>query len=88
MTEVHMFRNTMFPLPVLLDTGAGVNSISEELLCGILTLVQERKVNTKDKAFPIVQLEYVKEDQTVTGVAKNKPISILGSGCCGYNLRR
>ena len=64
---------------ILVDGCAGVNSVSEELVVGVISAAYASGIKPDDKAFPVVQLERRRKDEAVTGTAKGKSVPIIGS---------
>ena len=56
-----------------------MNSVSEELVIGVLNAAYAKGMKPDHAEFPVVQLEKRPRPETVTGIAKGKPVLILGS---------
>ena len=78
-TVVHFMKDTSKPVECLLDGCAGVNSVSEELVVGLINHAKHRNIGTHDPRYPILQLEYWPNTERVAGVVKGKVIRLLGA---------
>eukprot|EP00969_Alexandrium_andersonii_P049581 2176243-Alexandrium_andersonii.AAC.1 len=58
----------------LLDGGAAVNAVAEELVVGCINCAMDYGLSPKDPAYPIVQLERRSESEAVTGIAKGHAV--------------
>ena len=67
------------PVPTLLDTGAAVNTITEEMLVEIINSALQDGVKAQDPEYPVVQLERWQEKECVAGVAKDRPVKLIGA---------
>ena len=79
-------------VPTLLDGGAGVNSVSEELVVGVRNQAHKKGLRAGDKEYPVIELQTWKEKETVTGVRKDANIQLVGSVVmliefCGINQK-
>eukprot|EP00969_Alexandrium_andersonii_P133535 5904722-Alexandrium_andersonii.AAC.1 len=54
----------------LLDGGAAVKAVAEELIVGCIYCARDYGLSPKDPPYPIVQLERYSESEAVAGVAK------------------
>eukprot|EP00969_Alexandrium_andersonii_P163830 7240903-Alexandrium_andersonii.AAC.1 len=54
----------------LLNGGAAVNAVTEELIVGCIDCAKDYGLSPKDPAYPVVQLERYSENEAVTGIAK------------------
>ena len=78
-TVVHFMSDTSKPVDCLLDGCAGVNSVSEELVIGLINHAKSRQIKTDDPRYPILQMEWWPETERVAGVAAGKTIVLLGA---------
>eukprot|EP00969_Alexandrium_andersonii_P365135 15465550-Alexandrium_andersonii.AAC.1 len=60
----------------LLDGGAAVNAVTEELVVGCITCTRDYGLSPKDLAYPIVQLERYSETEAVAGIAKGRAVQM------------
>ncbi|CAE7299989.1 unnamed protein product, partial [Symbiodinium necroappetens] len=74
-TEVSVYGKLV---PTTLDTCAGCNSCTEEMVCRLLSKALWDGMKPSDPNFPLVQLEKWPQDEVVTGLAKDKPIGLRG----------
>eukprot|EP00969_Alexandrium_andersonii_P243523 10757951-Alexandrium_andersonii.AAC.1 len=58
----------------LLDGGAAVNAVTEELIVGCTNCARDYGLGPKGPAYPIVQLERYNESEAVTGIAKGHAV--------------
>eukprot|EP00969_Alexandrium_andersonii_P265272 11723017-Alexandrium_andersonii.AAC.1 len=65
----------------LLDGGAAVNAVTEELVVGCINTARDYGLRPKDPNYPIVQLGQYRESEAVTGIAKGHAVSVNGCGC-------
>eukprot|EP00969_Alexandrium_andersonii_P140296 6206575-Alexandrium_andersonii.AAC.1 len=63
----------------LLDTGAAVNAVSEELIVGCINRAQENGLSASDPRYPIVQLERHSEAEAVAGIARGRAAQVIGA---------
>ena len=63
----------------LLDTGASVNAVTEELLVGIINRAKKMGLKSTDPDYPIVQLERWQRKESVAGVARDSPVRLVGA---------
>eukprot|EP00969_Alexandrium_andersonii_P261544 11562625-Alexandrium_andersonii.AAC.1 len=63
----------------LLDGGAAVNAVTEELVVGCINTARDYGLSPKDPNYPIVQLERYRESEAVTGIAKGHAVSVKGA---------
>ena len=63
----------------LLDTGAGVSAVPEELVVGAINRAHARKLDPEDPEYPVIQLERFKEPDLVNGIASGHPRKTFGS---------
>ena len=75
-TETLVFA---IPVPTLLDTGAAVNAITEEMLVEIINSALQEGVKAQDPEYPVVQLERWQEKECVAGVAKDRPVKLISA---------
>eukprot|EP00969_Alexandrium_andersonii_P132960 5879834-Alexandrium_andersonii.AAC.1 len=54
----------------LLDGGAAVNAVTEELIVGCINCAKDHGLSPKDPAYLIAQLERYSENEAATGIAK------------------
>eukprot|EP00969_Alexandrium_andersonii_P094336 4168028-Alexandrium_andersonii.AAC.1 len=54
----------------LLDTGAAVNAVPEELIVGCISRAREYGLDPRHPRYPIAQLERHSEWEAVTGIAR------------------
>eukprot|EP00969_Alexandrium_andersonii_P055660 2453318-Alexandrium_andersonii.AAC.1 len=59
----------------LLDGGAAVNAIMEELIAGCINCAKDHGLGPTDPAYPIVQLERDSESEAATGIAKGHAVT-------------
>ena len=64
---------------MLLDGGAGVNSVAEEVVVGAINVARALGISVHDRRYPIVQLEKWPVPEFVTGIAKGQDVPILGA---------
>ena len=75
-TEVRLAK---IPVVELLDGGTGINSVTEEMLVGMLNKCWADKIPSDNNAWPVVQLEKWPRAENVMGIAAGKPLSLVGS---------
>ena len=63
----------------LLDGGSGINSVTEEMLIGMLNKCWEEKTPRDSKLWPVIQLERWPQAEMVMGIAAGKPLTLAGS---------
>ena len=63
----------------LLDYGAAVNAIPEEVVIKCINDAHRRRIRTDDAKYPIIQLERFPEQETVNGIRAGEPVRIVGS---------
>eukprot|EP00969_Alexandrium_andersonii_P093428 4125932-Alexandrium_andersonii.AAC.1 len=63
----------------LLDGGAAVNAVMEELVVGCINCAKDNGLSPKDPSYPIVQLERYRESEAVTGIAKGHAVTVKGA---------
>ena len=66
-------------LRTLLDGCAGVNSIAEETVVGMINAAREKGIKADAPEFPIVQLERWDRKEEVTGVAAGAVVQVVGA---------
>ena len=64
-------------VPTLLDTGAAVNSITEELVVGMINKARSMVLRADHDDFPIWQFEKWHEEERVHGVAAGATVRSL-----------
>ena len=64
---------------LLLDTGAAVNSVMEEILVGMSNQAGRRGLRADHEGLPVVQVPEWPFPEQVCGVAANVPIKPLGA---------
>ena len=64
---------------VLLDTGAAVNAVTEEFVVGLLNFAAQQGIKSRDERYPVLQLEKWAKKEQVAGVAKAKPVQLVGA---------
>ncbi len=67
------------PVTALLDGGSGINSVTQEMLVGVLNRAWADGVPTDSLLWPVVQLEKWPEADNVMGIAAGTPLRLLGS---------
>ena len=65
-------------MDTLLDTCAGTNSVTEEVVVGIRNKALSDGISPSSPNYPIVQLEKWPHDEVINGVASGKPVPLLG----------
>eukprot|EP00969_Alexandrium_andersonii_P122078 5396995-Alexandrium_andersonii.AAC.1 len=66
----------------LLDSGAAVNAVKEELAVGCINRARGYGLGPKGPkgpAYPIVQLERHSENEAVTGIARGHAVQVTGA---------
>ena len=63
----------------LLDGGSGINSVTEEMLVGMLNKCWDEKTPRDSKLWPVIQLEKWPQAEMVMGIAAGKPLTLAGS---------
>eukprot|EP00969_Alexandrium_andersonii_P336880 14890332-Alexandrium_andersonii.AAC.1 len=63
----------------LLDGGAAVNAVADELVVGCINCARDYGLSPKDPADPIVQLERYSESEAGTGVAEGHAAQVKGA---------
>eukprot|EP00969_Alexandrium_andersonii_P309571 13680842-Alexandrium_andersonii.AAC.1 len=63
----------------LLDGGAAVNAVTEELVVGCAKRARDYGLSPKDPAYPIVQLGRYSESEAVTAIAKGHAAQVKGA---------
>eukprot|EP00969_Alexandrium_andersonii_P102601 4529298-Alexandrium_andersonii.AAC.1 len=63
----------------LLDTGAAVNAVTEELIVGCINRAREYGLDPGDPRYPIAQLERDSEREAVTGIARGHAVQATGA---------
>ena len=63
---------------VLLDTGASVSAVPEEIIVGLLNEAFDQGLTPEDPAWP-VQLERWDKEEKVPGVRKDRPMEVIGA---------
>ena len=71
-----------------LDAGAAINAVTEEFLVALLNCAVKRGLSSTDPAFPVLQMERWPEAEEVSGVAKEKPVQLLGAVVLQVGLGR
>ena len=56
-----------------------MNTVTEEVIVGILNEAKARGIETTDPRYPVVQLEKPREPEKVAGIAKGKPVHLVGN---------
>ena len=64
----------------LLDGGAGVNSVAEEVVVGALNVAKALGIAASDPRYPVVQLERWNTPECVTGISRGNDVPIIW-GC-------
>jgi hypothetical protein len=72
----------------LLDTGAAINAVTEEFLVALLNCAAKRGLSPTDPTYPVLQMERWPEAEEVSGVAKEKPVQLLGAVVLQVRLGR
>ena len=75
-TQVTLFDK---PVTTLLDYGAAVNAVTEEIIVGMINEAAARGVKPTDRNYPLVQLEQTAEPESVAGIAKGRAVQISGN---------
>ena len=70
----------------LLDGGAGVNSVAEEIVVGALNVAKAMGIGPKDARHPVVQLEKWSIPECVTGISKGNDVPIIGAAVMRVRL--
>ena len=68
-----------YPVETLLDGGASVSSVTEELVVGAINLARKRGIHPRDENFPIAQFERWPVRETVTGIARGAIVELIGA---------
>ena len=63
---------------VLLDGGSGINSVTEEMLIGMLNKCWAEHTPRDSKLCPVIQLEKWPQAEMVMGIAASKPLTLAG----------
>eukprot|EP00969_Alexandrium_andersonii_P294688 13026215-Alexandrium_andersonii.AAC.1 len=58
----------------LLDSGAAVNAVAEELIVGCINRARDYGCDPKDPAYPIAQLERYSDSEAVAGIARGHAV--------------
>ena len=66
-------------METLLDGGAGVNSVTEEIVVGAINHAHARGIYHNHENYPIVQLERWPREERVTGIVAGQHVQILGA---------
>ena len=82
-TRTHLMG---IPTETLLDGGAGVNSVPEEVVVGCVNVARRHAVAPSDPKFPLVQLEKWPTPEAVTGISKGHDVPILGAAVLKVTL--
>ena len=67
------------PVETLCDGGAGVNSVTEEVVVGAINHAHAQGIYSDNPRYPVVQLEYWPNEERVTGIASGHHVQILGA---------
>ena len=67
------------PVETLCDGGAGVNSVTEEIVTGAINHAHSQGIYSKDPRYPVVQLERWDRQERVTGIASGHHVQIIGA---------
>eukprot|EP00969_Alexandrium_andersonii_P322806 14262622-Alexandrium_andersonii.AAC.1 len=59
----------------LLDGGAAVNAVTEELVVGCINCARDDGLSPRDPNYPVVQLERYRESEAATGIAKGHAVT-------------
>ena len=70
----------------LLDYGAAVSAVTEELVCGCITYASARGLVAGQEGYPIERLERYPAEEEVIGIAKKHPIKIIGAAVMKVTL--
>ncbi len=60
----------------LLDGGSGINSVTEEMLIGMLNKCWDEGIQSSDKEWLVVQLEKWINEEMVMGIAAGTPLKL------------
>ena len=74
-TEVDIMGRTV---PCMLDTCAGCNSVSEEMVIGMIKVALRSGIPPSSTEFPVAALEKWPIPEVVNGLAKDSPIPLKG----------
>ena len=74
-TEVKIAKQKVV---ALLDGGSGINSVTEEMLVGMLNKCWAENIPSSSELWPVVQLEKGPQAEMVMGIAAGKPLTLAG----------
>ncbi|MEC8942206.1 MAG: hypothetical protein VYC95_05695, partial [Verrucomicrobiota bacterium] len=67
------------PVETLLDGGAGVNSVTEEIVCGAINEAHQKEIWSDDPRYPVLQLEWWPRNEMVTGIVRGARVRVIGA---------
>lgn len=68
-----------YPVETLLDGGASVNSVTEEIVVGAINAARAKRIYAQDPSFPVAQLEYWPRPEEVTRIKRGATVPIIGA---------
>eukprot|EP00969_Alexandrium_andersonii_P058202 2564126-Alexandrium_andersonii.AAC.1 len=63
----------------LLEGGAAVNAVAEELVVGCINCARDYGLGPEDPAYPIAQLGCYSGSEAVTGIVKSHAVQVKGA---------
>ena len=84
------YTNAMFGRmvwPVMLDTGSGINSITEKAVVDLMNVYHSHGIRVGDPQCPIDRLEDWESEERVRGIAAGATVRLLGAAVIRVTLK-